>query len=158
MSDEPSTIDEMNVHGGRLKKRRTPVSNIKLASLMTKHHGNIWRMCEEEDLNYRSTKRRINADPELLALMAEQREVIVDLAEHHTIANMKAGNQAAASLILNVWGRDRGYGKQIVEHVGKDGGPIQQEQNVTAAVSDVAAPLSVADFEAARRKFVTGGK
>jgi len=146
---------EIGVDGEPLKKRRAPLTQIDIVKMIMRHHGNIYAMCETEGLNYRSIKKRINSDPELLNTMVEQREIIVDIAEHQTIKNMKAGNQAAANKVMDTWGRDRGWGRQVVEHVGKDEGPIQHDQNVTAAVATVDAPLTAADFDAARRRFIT---
>jgi len=64
--------------------------------------------------------------PTVQAVVEEQRELLVDVAESHLTKWVDAGNERAVFWTLGTLGKDRGYVPRE-EHTGKDGEPLQVE-------------------------------
>lgn len=95
------------------------VSKAAIVKAIKKHKGKITYAARELDCDYTTIKKRINADPELIALIDEERnsfsELLLDSAEDtllYGISNRQKDLGKALSsafFVLNNKGKQRGY-------------------------------------------------
>jgi hypothetical protein len=96
-----------------------------ISQLKSEALGGVFSVTREALMN------RINRIPRLKEIHDNSAESTLDMAELQLVKQMREGNTAALIFYLKCKGKHRGFvEKAIIENVGKDGGPIQQETNV----------------------------
>ena len=68
------------------------ISNAKLKELILKHFGNVKKICESAQISRQSFYDRCERYPELKDLLADAREVTIDVAESKLLKLIEEGH------------------------------------------------------------------
>lgn len=90
--------------------------------------GNVTAACEKVSVSRQTFYNWLERYPKFAAQVAEVEESLIDLAETQLLLKIKQGDVTALIFFLKCKAKDRGYvEKQLHEHQGKGGGPIEHD-------------------------------
>ena len=100
------------------------ISNAKLKELILKHFGNVKKICESAQISRQSFYDRCERHPELKDLLADAREVTIDVAEAKLLKLIEEGHYPSIRFYLETQAKHKGY-------------TIKQEVNNTHTIKNI---------------------
>lgn len=130
-------------------KRRRQVSATAIETALRHVAGNVTLAARELGVTRDAMYKRMKAQPELVAIVAECRDELVDHAESSLRRAVLRGNIRAVQFTLKTIGKDRGYVERR-EVTGADGAPVLDVNQIAeAAQANRARRLAKKQAEAA---------
>jgi hypothetical protein len=116
-------------HGSHISHSRARYEPERVAELILDCDGNLSEVARQLSCSRRTVHNYVNEHDICAEARDEAREGFVDLAEQSLRKLVQSGNFKAVRFALRCWGRERGWSEKVdLEVSGKDGGPIQTEQ------------------------------
>jgi hypothetical protein len=109
---------------------KTPrVSDAQLKKAIGECDGNVTDIAAALKIDRSTVYRRIAKSEELQAAMTEAQDILTDVAVSHISRGVRNGEQWALAYYMNnsPGARRKGWGRNVTEVTGAEGGPIQAE-------------------------------
>jgi hypothetical protein len=85
----------------------------RIIDALRQHHGLISLAADELHCDRHTIYNYVERYPAVAQVLSEERERLIDLAEHSLYLQVQEGAPWAVSLVLRTIGRHRGYGERL---------------------------------------------
>jgi len=89
------------------------ISKKQLLAEIRTFDANLSEIAKKHAMSYAGVIKRVKSDPDLTAAMHESREALLDVAQAQLGIAVRDGAAWAVKFVLETWGKDRGFTKQI---------------------------------------------